>query len=106
MKNDFVQQQDPVTDLVLYDIEDYQRHPALVYLASLTSDNSRRMMTRHLNAIAHLLNTPENILTQKTSGRPRKIDRTFLYVAWQNLRFEQWHSDGVSSCADCYHSSS
>ncbi len=81
-------QPDGFAEIVQINEVPLDQHPALVYLAGLTSDNSRRMMTRHLNTIALWLGAPDDIVNEATSGRPKKIDRTFLHVRWQDLRFQ------------------
>lgn len=87
MANAIITQTDH-TGLVIANSKPLDQHPAMVYLAGLTSANSRKNMQRHLNTIAHLLNVPENITIDNTGARNKKHDATFLNVSWEQLRYQ------------------
>jgi integrase/recombinase XerD len=58
------------------------QHPAVVYLAGLTSAASRRTMTQALNTLADLLHPgPYEVLAQEA------YDRRFLVIHWEALRY-------------------
>ena len=65
----------PQHDLVLVDRLPLDRHPAAVYLASLTSERSRRVTAQALRAITALI----------TGDDPRTAD--FLALNWSALRY-------------------
>ncbi|MGB7337957.1 MAG: site-specific integrase [Phototrophicaceae bacterium] len=88
MTHEISSQNTPNNALIAFEELPLNQHPAMVYLAGLTSENSRRNMQRHLNTIALWLGAPDDVQIQATAGRPKKTDRTFLHVRWQDLRFQ------------------
>jgi site-specific recombinase XerD len=73
-------------DLVLAELTPADQNAALVYLAGLASEHSRRTMRTSLNRIAHVLGV--EVKQDPNKALQGDNDLSFLYVPWHALRFQ------------------
>lgn len=70
-------------------VSNHQENAAAVFIAGLSSQHSKRNMTRYLNLIAvAFLGIVESKVTVAGKGRPAIVDTTYLTVNWERLGFQ------------------